>query len=328
MPSKKCRICNNSEANQVHRAREMMFGTRDEFDYLECGRCGTLQIVDVPDLSRYYPKDYYSLDCAETYGLKERSSRFMTRLFFKHRRSRFSSFASPLASVIRKFRDKLDLDARILDRGLGLTSVLRLDIPLGSRILDVGCGDGKLLNVLSDLCFTSLTGADAFVQRDMSFPNGVTIRKREIAEVDEEFDLVMFHHSFEHLPEPLEALRNARNLLSGNGTCLVRIPLVNYAWEKYGVNWVGLDPPRHLFLFTEKSFRHLASEAGFIVETVVYDSTSFQFSASEQYLRNVPLIENGKELFSAKQFSEWRTEARRLNEAGKGDQATFYLRPA
>ena len=58
--SESCRICGNSENNRKHIAREMMFGTRERFEYLECARCGTVQLIDVPDLSRYYPEDYYA----------------------------------------------------------------------------------------------------------------------------------------------------------------------------------------------------------------------------------------------------------------------------
>jgi hypothetical protein len=76
-----CRICENSENNRLHRAREMMFGLRDEFDYLECARCGTLQIADVPDLSRYYPQDYYSLSATAETGLPRKlKSRLAARL--------------------------------------------------------------------------------------------------------------------------------------------------------------------------------------------------------------------------------------------------------
>jgi hypothetical protein len=48
-----CRVCGNSSGNRVHRAREMFAGTRDEFDYVECASCGTLQIREVLDLRPY-----------------------------------------------------------------------------------------------------------------------------------------------------------------------------------------------------------------------------------------------------------------------------------
>jgi hypothetical protein len=55
-----CQICGNARDNRLHRAREMMLGLRDEFEYVECAACSTLQIKAIPDLSRYYPRDYYS----------------------------------------------------------------------------------------------------------------------------------------------------------------------------------------------------------------------------------------------------------------------------
>ena len=57
-----CAICGNAEGNRSHAVREMMLGTGEQFEYLECGRCGCLQIADPPgDLARYYPQGYYSL---------------------------------------------------------------------------------------------------------------------------------------------------------------------------------------------------------------------------------------------------------------------------
>lgn len=58
-----CAICGNHEENKRHVAREMMFGYRDEFEYLECSACGRLQNVSVPEgLERYYGDNYYSVN--------------------------------------------------------------------------------------------------------------------------------------------------------------------------------------------------------------------------------------------------------------------------
>src|SRR5262245_44248254 len=55
-----CQICKNSSNNQRIEGREMMFGLRDRFQYLECARCGSLQLVTLPeDPAKYYPGDYY-----------------------------------------------------------------------------------------------------------------------------------------------------------------------------------------------------------------------------------------------------------------------------
>ena len=62
MTPRACRICRNIEGNSAHFPKEMMFGWREEFEYLECARCGCLQIAEIPsDLAKYYPReDYYA----------------------------------------------------------------------------------------------------------------------------------------------------------------------------------------------------------------------------------------------------------------------------
>ncbi|MEQ1761627.1 MAG: class I SAM-dependent methyltransferase [Pyrinomonadaceae bacterium] len=291
-----------------------MFGTRDEFDYLECPGCGTVQIDEIPDLALYYPESYYSFEASRTSALKHGLSTIAAKIFHL---SRHLPFSDTLFSIG-------DIDARLIDRGLGLKSVLRLDPERDSRILDVGCGSAELLLVLADLGFTSLTGIDKFLAKENN-DGGIKLKADEISEVEGEFDLVMFHHSLEHVPDPIAALEDAHRLLELGGTCLVRIPLLSYAWEKYGVNWVGLDPPRHLVLMTDQTMRRIVEEAGFEVAEVIYDSTSFQFSASEKYSLDIPLV-NAGEPFSKRQLREWDKEAKRLNRLGRGDQAAFFLK--
>jgi SAM-dependent methyltransferase len=295
----------------------MMFGTRDEFEYLECAQCGTVQIDEIPDLGPYYTATYYSFETSEFKGdvsVRKRLSEFATRAFYTSRHLPFSEAFFRIA----------DLNARLIDRGLGLASVLHLDPPRNARILDVGCGSAELLRVLAQLGFTSLTGIDKFLTKE-SDDGRISLRAAEISNVDGQFDLVMFHHSLEHVPDPIAALGDANTLLTPGGTCLVRIPLLSHAWEQYGVNWVGLDPPRHLVLMTEETMRKVAEQTGFEVADVVYDSTSFQFSASEKYSLNIPLVGTA-EPFSKRQLREWDKEAKRLNRLGRGDQAAFFLK--
>src|SRR5205085_10674982 len=132
-------------------------------------------------------------------------------------------------------------------------------------------GTGKPLQVLYQFGFRNLTGADAFIDADIFYPNGVKVYKKSLEELEPAFDLITLNHSFEHLPNPLESLLEIGRLLEKDKFALIRIPIVNFAWEKYGANWVQLDAPRHLFLYTERSFRLLAEKAGFTVEKVIYD---------------------------------------------------------
>lgn len=321
--SETCQICGNSQNNRVHTAREMMFGTRDVFHYLECGHCGTLQLIDVPDLSRYYPNDYYSFSGGATALEVTLRRKIAARFIGKYLVTRKGILGKRLAEKRPVITDQFP--PSLLDPVLSLT--------FNSRILDFGCGGGELLRKLSIFGFRNLTGADAFIEKDVRHSNGVRIFKSGLAELKPEFDLIMLHHSFEHLPDPRESLTQINRLLADNGTCLIRIPVVNYAWEKYGVNWFQLDPPRHLFLYTERSFRAIAEAAGFEVNKVLYDSNAFQFIASEQYARDISMHDErayagdvSRSVFTREQIDEWEAESRRLNTENRGDQACFYLK--
>lgn len=319
-----CRICGKSTDNRLHMAREMMFGTRDEFKYLECGSCGTVQIVDIPDLGQYYPKDYYSLTPAVG---PELSRSIKSRLAARLASSFYLSGKGLIGKHLAKRKEWI---GRHFPQFLKETF---LGITISSPILDFGCGQGELLQTLNYFGFRNLTGADAFIKNEMVYPNGVTIYKKPLAEIEEKFNLVMLHHSFEHLPDPVGSLFQIHRILNPDRFCLIRIPLINYAWERYGVNWVQLDPPRHLFLYTERSFRKLAEANGFTVEKVTYDSEIFQFYASEQYAHDIAMNDSkayrgviADSIFTAEQLNCWQRQTDELNASGKGDQACFYLR--
>ena len=318
-----CRVCSNRENNLIHTAREMMFGTRERFDYLECGECGTVQIVQVPDLTTYYPPEYLSFDSEREIDL---ATNLQRRIGARLAGMRIVKGSGLLGKIV--------LAAKPWVATHYPTSLLEPSLNLGfrSRILDFGCGSGHLLRTLYYFGFRKLTGADAFIESDLEYP-GVRILKRELSELDGEFDLIMLHHSFEHLVDPLSAMREIHRLLADDGSCLIRMPVVSHAWEIYGVDWVQLDPPRHLFLFTERAFKDLVRSAGFEVTKVVYDSTAFQFWGSEQYRLDIPLndprspnVSGGADIFTEEQMKDWAVRAEKLNRAGEGDQACFYLR--
>ncbi len=318
----RCKICGNGQDNQTYQAREMMFGYRDSFAYLECSRCGCLQIVQSPaDVAKYYPHTYHTLSAAHTGPVS----------LLKRARKRLKCHALWTGGLLGRaiFGRSYPEDELLYQlRSLGKAHLSR-----NSRILDVGSGRGAVLLELKNAGFERLLGVDPFIQSDIQYPNGLRIRRCLIYDVGGQWDLVMFHHSFEHLPDPLETLRRCSELLPYSGWCLIRLPTVSsYAWKKYRENWVQLDAPRHLFLHSVGSMKVLASKTGFRLEEIVYDSTSFQFWGSEQYVRDIPLMAEGsycknpaKSIFSPEEIQSFRKEAEALNARNEGDQAIFYL---
>lgn len=296
----------------------MMFGLRDLHAYFRCSDCGCLQIETVPgDLARYYGNTYYSFANEPATGLK---SRLIAR------RNRFKVFGrGGWGSMLAKAFPTTMFD---------FLAPLAGQLTPESRVADIGCGGGRLLGNLRLAGLRQADGVDPFVREDVQFGGRVLVRKAGLDSLSGPLDLVMFHHSYEHMADPVGTLCAARDLLAPGGHCLLRVPLVSsLAWERYGVNWVQLDAPRHFFLHSEKSLQILADRCSLECTHIVYDSTAFQFWGSEQYSRDIPLrdprsyaVEPARSVFSADDLARFAADAAAANAAGTGDQAAFYLR--
>lgn len=329
-----CRICGNEAGNKSYVAREMQFGLRDEFEYFECASCGCVQIREIPeDLAKYYPQDYYSYQSAQSpieynkpglKGFKERFIRDRITNYYLNRNSRLGAWLEKKSSLAANY--VFQLNWMRLQR-------LNLKLDFASSILDVGCGSGYLLNEMAAYGFTDLTGVDPFIERDIAYGNGVRILKRNLEEIEQQFDFVMLHHSFEHMPDPRATLKKLYALTKFKRYLLIRIPVADsYAWRKYGVNWYALDAPRHLHLHTRQSMSRLAEQAGFQVADVVFDSNGHTLIASEQYLRGIPFMASesffgnpAQTLFSPEEVESFRKLDEELNSKGEADCAGFYL---
>lgn len=314
-----CRICGDPGDKETYSAPEMMFGYGGAFVYFLCSSCGCLQIGEFPrEMSRFYPEGYYSL------GKKK-----IVR-------------AGPFQRYLKKERAKYVLTGRSAAGRLavsifGMPSfpawMAKAGILPDSRVLDLGCGAGRFLLYLASQGFTSLTGADPFIEKELLYSCGVRVLKAQIGEAGGTFDLILMDHSLEHMADQHGAVRAAGERLTEGGRIVIRIPLVSPgAWKEYGTDWVQLDAPRHFFLHSERSFKMLVSGAGLEVIGFDYDSTAFQFWGSEQYRRKIPLMDERsylvspeRSVFSESDIEEFGRMAARLNADGSGDQACFIL---
>lgn len=292
---------------------ELMLQIKDTFGYLHCSGCGCLSLLDIPnDMSQYYPSSYYS--------------------FVKESTIHKNTFTEKLKKILRKSSMKGHLEKgnfinKMISkaRPIYYTWLKKGLLTLDSKILDVGCGNGFLITELERYGFTNLYGIDLFINRNES-RNTLKIYQTDIhAFKEDKFDLIMYHHSFEHIPNPHLELATIYNKLDDSGTLMIRVPVCDsYAFRQYKENWVQLDAPRHYFLYTRKSMQILAEQNGFKINDYMYDSNAFQLSGSECYARKQPLS-SIETIFSEDELNKYEKKSRELNEAEDGDSICFYL---
>jgi SAM-dependent methyltransferase len=297
----------------------MHLGIRDLHDYFKCESCGCLQIIRIPDdIYAYYGKNYYSFNL-----INPRNKLFQIGF---NLRNKFALMGKGwIGRLLYYFKPTKALDF--------LKPMLK-QLDQNTRILDVGCGSGALLRALYGLGFKKLKGLDPFIAEDIEFASRCRIEKKDLTSEKGTFDLIMMHHSLEHMPDQFATLHSAWRVLADDGVCVIRVPMSSsFAFEHYQENWAQLDAPRHFYLHSQDSFKYLVTQCGFEVSEIKYDSSAFQFWASEQYIRNIALHEPNSFLhiknnstFSVEQIKDFEKQANLLNFNEKGDQAIFYLK--
>jgi 2-polyprenyl-3-methyl-5-hydroxy-6-metoxy-1,4-benzoquinol methylase len=319
----KCAICGQDELTSFP-VQEMQMGLQVMFQYGHCRSCGAItRLSKVSDLSKYYPPEYYSF---KGRPIDQYNGKFKTWLRSLRDRAILTDSANPIARILCE----ISKESSSLYWTIG-----HCGVTLSSRILDVGCGSGRLLLRMAELGFRNLLGIDRYLPIAATAREaGVTIINGELSDLKERiFDLIMMHHVLEHCEDQVGQLRLAWKLLAPGGKILIRQPLCDSeAFRRYRSNWFQLDAPRHAVIHSIKSMRALGEKCGLRIREVIWDSTDQQFWASEQYMRGIAMYDEHSYFrnpmyssFTPCQILEWKREAGILNKNGVGDQAAFYI---
>jgi SAM-dependent methyltransferase len=307
-------------------AAERMFGLAGRFPYAECERCGAVRLLEAPsNLAPYYPPGYYSF--AETAPAVD-SSPAGIRGWVRSRRNAAQVFGVDglWGSLARR---RPDPRLRSLEELFGRAR-LRTASP---RVLDVGCGSGKLLKRLAAAGLRRLVGIDPFLDSQRRQSGGIELRRCRVEEVsDGPFDLVLFNHSLEHLPDQRSALAAVARLLSRDGICRIEIPTVTSdAYDAYRERWVELDAPRHFWLHSHESLRIVALKCGLAITSLEQVGTPFEFWGSELYRRDIALsTERGprapESVFSDEELDGFAERSLAANRSNRGGRIRVTLR--
>lgn len=214
----------------------------DSFRIVRCKRCGLIYLNPRPkekDLLKFYD-DFFSTDEESV----SQWSRLMKGVYEETKRN-----------IEREYSSE-----KLLDMGCGLGLFLKLWDPkkwelYGIDISNkaVGYAKSKGLNV-----------------------KGGSLEKTDFS--DNYFDVITMFYVLEHLPHPLEVLKEARRILRNDGLLVIRVPQ-SIAAERFlrffGVRRNLFHPPMHLYDFSTEILGEFLLKAGFKkIKTVIGKPTS------------------------------------------------------
>jgi len=141
----------------------------------------------------------------------------------------------------------------------------------GKSILDIGCGPGWLLSALDDSwlkCGVEISKfASTYAAKYGTIYNGTL----ETYRTTQKFDVIVAHHVFEHLEDPVFAIKKIHQLLKHGGTCILGTPnFDSAAARRYNNKFRLLHDNTHISLFTSDSMHRFLRDHGFKIDKVEF----------------------------------------------------------
>ena len=152
------------------------------------------------------------------------------------------------------------------------------------KVLDVGCSGGEFLTYFQDSgldCYGVELAKDASQIAQLKFGNKIINKSLLDADFNEEFDLIVFRGTVEHIPDAKETLVKAVSLLKKKQKAYIYITstpnIESVSAEIFKTYWTQHLPEEHIYHFKKKHFDDLFSEHGLtgLASQYFYEETPY-----------------------------------------------------
>ncbi|HVH18858.1 MAG TPA: class I SAM-dependent methyltransferase [Myxococcota bacterium] len=238
----RCALCGGDDAALEASGRDFEYATAtNEFRFVRCRRCDHVYLNPRPgsgDLGVIYPSNYYA----------------------------YGGSSNPIVAPLRRRweRGKVRMYRELVGEG-------------PRRILDVGCGNGRFLEILRDAGSPAWRLEGIEIDADAAAACRAKGFRAQVGRVEdfrdaEGFDAVVMLQLIEHVEDPVAICRRVFELLRPGGHFIVETP--NLAGLDYGAfrgRWWGhYHFPRHWNLFSTESLQRMLREQGFEIARTEY----------------------------------------------------------
>ena len=233
-----CDLCGGDEAQVLFQGQDTLDLDPTVFSIVQCQRCGLAYLNPRPTqraLSAYYSANYF-----KSFSSGSLSSLRVRRLFKQF-------YGVLIGGLARKVEA----------------------LPPG-RVLDVGCGDGRYLDLFRARGWETCGVDPTAVAIERARSLGLHVFRGELTAADlpgSYFDLVVMRYTLENMHNPSEVLREVRRVLKDDGCLFLAVPTIDSPAARLFKGYSAyVDVPRHLYFFTAATLTRMLERAGFRVE--------------------------------------------------------------
>ncbi len=262
-----CPICGSDARELLHEnlTDQVFFCAPGKWNMYRCKTCTSAYLDPRPTsetISLAYQR-YYTHDKASGFSSLSFLGKLRRRLANGYRNYRYGTRDYP-ASILGIIVASLMLNGRaIIDAGMR-------HLPKENTkkwLLDLGCGNGEFL-LRARSAGWDVVGTDFDSKAvETARCQGLDVRLGGVEGLDSsiaEFDVITMAHVIEHVHHPLEVLQACYRLLKPGGFLWIETPnIASEGHQLFGASWRGLEPPRHLVIFTLDSMLNALGVAGF-----------------------------------------------------------------
>ncbi len=255
----KCPLC-GKKGIHVFTTKDRSLGKPGIFYLFHCVSCDIDFIEKPNNLAEFYDETYYTdftTDISFVFKIKSHIVKNYYEAIENSISKRFYSFLIGFIAALPKKK---------------------------GRIMDIGCGPGDILYLLSNVGF-DVYGLDiseyAVSLAHFHGLNNVSVGMEDKMELypDEYFDCVRASHVIEHMPDPVNFISTCYKKIVSGGSLIISTPNINSFNRRIFGRYTKCysDIPRHVILFSNKSLVGILKKTGFKYVKITYKSIFSDF---------------------------------------------------
>ncbi|MHB8880235.1 MAG: class I SAM-dependent methyltransferase [Thermodesulfovibrionales bacterium] len=139
------------------------------------------------------------------------------------------------------------------------------------RLLEIGCGQGSLLQAVSNDRHFDAEGID-YAQGPVDYARSLGLKAsqsslEQMQYAPESFDFIVAIHVIEHMQNLDAVFQEITRILKKGGQLYIVVPCISHIKARLnGKRWKYLGPPEHLWYFSTQALKTFLEQRGFRIQ--------------------------------------------------------------